>query len=190
MKLFSAGTIFDLPVAPDLAPTERLLKCEMSIQSAKNSTLPWFGVVFVKVIGSHLAPLAKLLLNNNIIPMGLTSFPGPAKEIVWKGRKALAADFLCGTLPGVAGNNFKMFEIKYIFCIKLLLTFFICDISSGVGFMVLSYGDYIRISATAEHAVMERDELNKLIEFVCDEIHVLRSISNSGDTCITEASKL
>lgn len=45
----------------------------------------------------------------------------------------------------------------------------------GVAFMVMSYRNCVRIAAVAENSVMEQDELNALMDSVCDELKLLDS---------------
>lgn len=98
------AAILNLPTNPSFNSLERLIETEERLLKAKNSTLPWFSVIYGKLVGSHFAPIARKLLCNNIIPMGLSNFPGPGKEIWWNGRKGLAADFVAGAVSGVAGE--------------------------------------------------------------------------------------
>lgn len=95
---------------------------------------------------NHVTPIAKYLSYNRIVPAGLTLFrASDLGTVEYKGMKILSCDFAAGTALGV----------------------------TGIGFMILSYGDYIRISATAEKSVVTRKELENLMAFVEDEMNKL-----------------
>lgn len=107
---FRASALFDLPTGPNLDPVSRLKKCEKGLELAKRSTIPFFAVLSVRIIGCHLASVAKLLLANRAVPMGLSNFPGPGKDMEWNGRKGLSTDFIAGALNGVAGTTEQFYK--------------------------------------------------------------------------------
>lgn len=45
--------------------------------------------------------------------------------------------------------------------------------------MVLSYNGYLRIAVSAENAIMEQEDIDKLLNYVVEEISDLHSLSIS-----------
>ncbi len=144
---FSTATFFDLPVNFNLNSITKLHICETNLQNGKSSMVPHLLRYFlVPAVLNHLTPVSKYLSYNHVIPVGLTMFrASDLGTVEYKGRKNITCDFAAGTALGV----------------------------TGIGFMILSYGDYITISATAESSVVTREELEKLMAFVEDEIDKL-----------------
>lgn len=50
---------------------------------------------------------------------------------------------------------------------------------SGAAFLIVSYHPYIRVTVTAESALLPRDEVNTLVKHVAEELDLLYSIANS-----------
>lgn len=67
----------------------------------------------------------------------------------YNGRKNLSYDFSAGTALGI----------------------------TGIGFIVLSYGDYNRISATAQQPVVKREVSEKLLAYVEEKMNKLDEIN-------------
>lgn len=134
-------------------PVSRLRQCEHGVQGAKSSTKPFMSMIGLKVFSSQFAPVARYIMRNRFLSTGVTNFPGPGIQLEWDGRKGLAVDFAAGIMNGVG----------------------------GVGFMVMSYKDHFRICATAESAVLSRDEMTELIDLSGQMINELYELANSDE---------
>lgn len=145
------AAIFQLPTSPSLNSEERLQLCEKRLSLAKRSTIPSFGLLYSHLFGNHFTSVAKQFLTNRLIPCGLSNFAGPTCPIQWNGYQGLAADFVAGAVQGVA----------------------------GVGFMLLTYHDNLRLAISAEEAVLDQNQAEQLIDFITEEIDNLYVLSTS-----------
>lgn len=123
---------------------------ENLIKKGKGSFIPLIARWLLPPIAlAQLAPIAKFMTHNHIVPCGLTSLRTSDLGILeWKGREILECDFSVGGALGV----------------------------TGIAFMVQSYGDQIRFGVTAEKGLVTRRELNEFIGWAEQEIEMLCDI--------------
>ncbi|CAL8085280.1 unnamed protein product [Orchesella dallaii] len=141
-------TCLKLPTDPDLESLERLYKVDKVLRDGKG-LLPLILPFFIALLGSHLAMIVQQITKNRHVSTAFSNFPGPGIQLEWEKGRVLTSDFAGGALPGVA----------------------------GVGFAILSFGDYLRIAITANSAVMERNQVKELITFFNDEIAILQELA-------------
>lgn len=158
---FRLGVAFLVPMKNNLNPVHRLRKCEHAFLKAKNSPMTLLASIGVKTFPANLAPISRAMAKNRYLATGISSFPGPGVELDLNGKRILAVDFAGGPLEGV----------------------------SGVAFMALSYVESFRICATAESAVLSRDQMDKLIGLIYKEVDVLYDLalkeSNDSSKSVT-----
>jgi len=80
---------------------------------------------------------------------GLSNFATPPMKIMVGGAEVQTVDFAVGLLEG----------------------------DGGVAFAMLSYADHVRLAVIAEKALMSREQLDKLVGYVQNEINELHAIA-------------
>ncbi|CAL8138910.1 unnamed protein product [Orchesella dallaii] len=146
-----AGTYLELPTKLELGSMERLRDVEKELQRAKTNTLPFLWRIYWKTAGMLFSNMSKSLTKNYLLPAGFSSFPGPGINISVKGKNVLMVDALGGIHNGIA----------------------------GVGFMILSFGSVIRVSAMAVDGTMNREEVKEILGYVNEEFDNLEKLSLS-----------
>ncbi|CAL8138659.1 unnamed protein product [Orchesella dallaii] len=136
-----AGTYLQLPTKLELDSMERLRDVEEQLQQARKSIIPFMFLVLTKSVGLLFPSMTKYLTKNRLLPAGFSSFPGSGVDVYVTGKKVLMTDVLGGIHNGV----------------------------TGVGFMILSFGSCIRVSAMAIEGTVNREELKKMLGCVQEE---------------------
>ncbi|CAL8092356.1 unnamed protein product [Orchesella dallaii] len=141
--------LIEIPTVGYPDPVSRLRACHALLETSRNSVIPYLARFYGIVLGCHLTSVCKLIGKNKMVSTGLSNFPSLPVKVGVGNTKAVAVDFACGTLEG--------------------------DV--GAGFMVLSYGDHIRFAVTAEKALMSREQIDNLLNYVLTEISILHGKS-------------
>ncbi|CAL8122516.1 unnamed protein product [Orchesella dallaii] len=156
LKNHVTGAQISLPLQDDLNPIVRIRMCEELLQQQKSSTIPLLLHFLAQSLGLHFSSVSSFLTSNRVNAIGLTNFPAGNRDIKtgFGDEKVLAVDLAAGGLTGV----------------------------TGVTFMAISYVDHIRFAVTAESAVMSREDVENLLQYVCDEIDLLHTLSIVQDS--------
>ncbi|CAL8139150.1 unnamed protein product [Orchesella dallaii] len=145
------GTYLELPTKLELGSMERLQDVEKQLERAKTNANPFMARLYWKSVGMLFSNMTKHLTKNYLIPAGFSSFPGPGINISIKGKNVLMVDALGGIHNGI----------------------------TGVGFMILSFGSVIRVSAMAVDGTMNKEELKEMLEYVHEEFNNLEELALS-----------
>ncbi|CAL8128546.1 unnamed protein product [Orchesella dallaii] len=143
------AVIFDVPTTSYPDPVKRLMECDTLLKNTRKSVAPILSSFYQGAMGCHLYSVSTALNKNRSISTGMTNFPTLPGKISIANAMGVSVDFAVGALEGDA----------------------------GVGFMVLSYGDYIRFALVAEKAVMSRKQVDDFIKNVHYEINELLAIA-------------
>ncbi|ODM91183.1 hypothetical protein Ocin01_15498 [Orchesella cincta] len=146
---FRTGTVLELPTILELDSLERLKKVEKELQHARSSTRPIIFPLVWKLFGLPLARINRAISKNRNLAVGLSSFPGPAVDIYLNGKKVLLADGLGGLGDG----------------------------SGGVGFLLLTFRNHIRIATMVVDGIMNREEVKEMLGYVEEEFDRLQELS-------------
>ncbi|CAL8092105.1 unnamed protein product [Orchesella dallaii] len=141
----ATATVIPLPTASYPDSASRLKECDLVLRNGRKSVIPYVIRFGQAALGCHLNSVCKGFTKNTMVSAGLTNFPGIPIEIDIANAKGISVDFAAGAVEGDA----------------------------GAAFMALSYGNYIRLALTAEKAVMNREQVNRLISNIQKEINVL-----------------